>query len=379
MQKQVTIHAADPGPWGKPKGGSGGNGGGGGGWTPGGGNNRPPGKGPGDLDDLMRDIRKHFNTLFGGNHNHKGLVLAFMAFFLLWLASGIYQLQPGEQGVVLRFGKFDRVAASGLRYHLPAPFESVDIVNAEAIQMNTLGGDPSQPPHGGSTGNGDDQILMLTGDENIINVSFNVRWKVSDAQKFVFNIPPHQEETVKAVTESAVREVIGRNKLDDALTIGKSKISADATALTQATLDNYHSGIQILEVNLLDATFPQAVVNAARDVQAARADQESARNKAQGYTNDILPRARGDAERKLQEAEGYKQKVVAQAEGTSARFLSVYQQYKQAEDITRKRIYLETMENILDGTTKIVLDGKGANLVPYLPLPELHPSAGAQP
>lgn len=370
MKKQVIIHAADPGPWGKPKG-TGNNGGGG--WTPGG---RGPGKNaPGDFEDLLRDIKRHLNTLFGSEHNNRGLILVLFLLVLFWIASGIYQLQPGEEGVVLRFGKFDRIATSGLRYHLPTPFESVDIVNAEAIRMETLGGDPNSPPHGGSNGTGDDEILMLTGDENIINVSFNVRWKVRDAQQFVFNIP-NPVETVRAVTESAVREVIGRTTLDAALTVGKSKVAIDATALTQNTLDSYKAGIEVLEVNLLDASFPQAVVDAARDVQAARADQQSARNNAEGYTNDILPRARGQAERTIQDAEAYKQQVVAQAEGSAARFTSVYQQYKQAEDITRKRIYFETMEKILEGTNKVILDGK-SSVVPYLPLPQLKPAGSA--
>jgi membrane protease subunit HflK len=370
MGEQVIINAVDPGPWGKPKG-TGGNGGGGG-WMPGGRGPKDPGS---ELDALLRDIRRRFHMLFGGG-SHRGLIAAFSVFLALWLASGIYQLQPGEQGVVLRFGKFDRLSAPGLRYHLPTPFESVDVVNTEHIRNETLGGDPNSPPHGGSTGIGDDEILMLTGDENIINVSFNVQWKVRDAKSFVFNIA-NQDETVRAVTESAVREVIGRTTLDSALTVGKSKVAADATRLTQETLNNYKAGIEVIEVNLLDASFPQAVVDAARDVQAARADQESARNKAEGYTNDILPKARGKAERTLQEAEAYKQQVVAQAQGAAARFLSVYQQYKQAEDVTRKRIYLETMEKILNGTSKVILDGK-TGVVPYLPLPELKATEGGQ-
>jgi membrane protease subunit HflK len=233
--------------------------------------------------------------------------------------------------------------------------------------METLGGDPNSPPHGGSTGTGEDEILMLTGDENIINLSFNVQWKVSDAQKFIFNIPD-AKETVRAVAESAMREVIGRTSLDAALTEGKSKVQEETRKLTQDTLDHYKAGVQILQVNLLDASFPQAVVDAARDVQAARADQERARNEAQGYTNDILPRARGQATRMVQEAEAYKQQVVAGAQGDAARFISVYDQYRQAEDVTRKRIYLETMEKILAGTNKVIMDNKSGT-VPYLPLP----------
>jgi membrane protease subunit HflK len=371
---KTIIHNADPGPWGKPKGPVGG--GNGGGWQPGGGGGRGRGTPPGDFDDWLADFKRHMDGFFGGGHGNRGIALGLAVFFFLWLASGVYQLQPGEQGVVLRFGKFNRIASSGLRYHVPAPFENVEIVNSEVIRMETLGGDPSTPPHGGSNGTGDDEILMLTGDENIINLSFNVQWKVSDAQKFLFNTSDPRQ-TVRAVAESAMREVIGRTPIDSALTEGKSSVQEETRKLTQDTLDHYKAGVQILQVNLLDASFPQAVVDAARDVQAARADQERARNEAEAYTNDILPRARGQATRMVQEAEAYKQQVVANAEGDAARFTSVYLQYKQAQDITRKRIYLETMEKILAGTTKVIIDSK-TGTVPYLPLPAVRPHGEAE-
>lgn len=369
MPSKTTVHMAEQGPWGR-KGGSGGptGGGGNGGWPPTGGR----GKGPAnnnDLDELLRQIRQQIDRLFGGDNGSKGIILAFSAFVLLWLASGIYQVQPGEQGVVLRFGKFDRIATSGLSYHWPTPFESVDIVNSEAVRMETLG-------QGGAVSRGNtgaDEILMLTGDENIINLSFNVQWKVRDVQDFVFNIP-NPDQTVRSVAESAMREVIGRTPLEAALTEGKSKLQEDTRTLTQETLDRYKGGIQILQVNLIHASFPDAVVDAARDVQAARADQERMRNEAEAYTNDILPRARGQAERLIQDAEGYKKEVVARAEGDAARFTSVYTQYKQAEDVTRKRMYLETMEKILTGMNKMVMDNK-SGAVPYLPLSGLSPSA----
>lgn len=361
MADKGIIHTADQGPWGKPKGGNGG-----GGWTPEGRGRKPQG---GGFDDLFEELKRIGRDLFSNGGNNRGIWLALAAFAVLWLASGMYQLQPGEQGVVTRFGKFDRIATSGLRYHLPIPFESVDIVNSETVRMETIGGDPNSPPHGGSNGTGDDEILMLTGDENIINLSFNVQWKVNDAQKFVFDLP-NPRDTVRAVAESAMREIIGRTTLDAALTEGKSKVQEETRTLTQATLERYMAGVQILQVNLLDASFPQAVVDAARDVQAARADQERARNEAEAYTNDILPRARGQATRMVQEAEAYKQQVVANAEGDAARFISVYTQYRQAEDVTRKRIYLETMEKILSGTNKVIVDSK-TGTVPYLPLPEV--------
>lgn len=363
VSTDLVFPAVDPGPWGKPKGG-GNSGGPGGGWPPSG---RGRGNPQNEFEDLIRDAKRAFKKWFEGGSGNRGIVTVIAAIGLLWLTSGVYQLQPGGQGVVLRFGKFDRLATSGLRYHLPAPFESVDVVNTEAVRMETLGGDVSAPPHGGSTGTGEDEILMLTGDENIINLSFNVQWKVHDAKAFVFNVA-NPEGTVRSVTESAMREIIGRTKIESALTEGKSKVQEDTRSLTQATLDRYNAGIQILQVNLLDASFPQAVVDAARDVQAARADQERARNEAQAYTNDILPRARGQASHIIQDAEAYKQKVVADAEGSAARFTSVYDQYKKAADVTRKRMYLETMEKILTGTNKVIIDNHTGAL-PYLPLP----------
>lgn len=360
----IIINNSDQGPWGTPKGGNNSNGGG---WKPGGYN---PKGGPGDFDELLSELKERFNDMFGGDNGNRGVILAFAIFFVLWLFSGIYQLQPGEQGVVLRFGKFDRIAASGLRYHLPSPFETVDIVNSEAIRMETLAGDRNLSVHSISSSSElvDDEILMLTGDENIINLSFNVQWKVRDAKDFVFNIP-NPEQTVKAVAESAMREVIGRTTINSALTEGKLKVQDETRKLIQETLDHYKSGIDIINVNMLDASFPRAVVDSARDVQAARADQERARNEAESYRNDIIPRARGLAERMVQEAEGYKQEVVAKAEGDAARFVSVYDQYKQAPDVTRKRMYLETMEKLMTGTNKFLVDNK-AGVLPYLPLTE---------
>ncbi|HEU5048003.1 MAG TPA: FtsH protease activity modulator HflK [Rickettsiales bacterium] len=366
MTNSVTIHNSEQGPWGKPRGSSGGSGGG---WKPGG--YPPKNSGPGDLDEMLDEVKKRFRELFDGEHGNRSILLALIFFVLLWLGSGIYQLQPGEQGVVLLFGKFDRIAAAGLRYHLPAPFESVEIVNSEAIRMVTLSGDRESMSSRSimgttSTDSRDDEILMLTGDENIINLSFNVQWKVRDAKDFIFNLT-HPETTVRSVAESAMRDVIGRTPINAALTGGKLKVQDDVRQLMQETLDNYHSGIDIINVNMLDASFPRAVVDAARDVQAARADQDRARNEAEAYRNDIIPRARGKAQRIVQEAEGYKQEVIARAQGDAARFNSIYAQYKQAPEVTRERMYLESMERVMSDAHKFVVDNK-AGVLPYLPL-----------
>jgi membrane protease subunit HflK len=370
--KNITIHPVEQGPWGK-KGGGGSSGGDGGGWMPNG-----KGRGPnnsGDIEDILRDLKRYMETLFGKDGGSRGIIIAFGIFFLLWLASGFYTVQPGEQGVVLRFGKFDRIATSGLNYHWPAPFESLDIVNTEAVRIESMGseGTGSSKTTSGNMTSGSQEILMLTGDENIIDLTFNVQWNVRDAQDYVFNIT-NPDQTVRAVTESAMREVVGRTPIGSALTEGKSKLQEETQKLTQETLDRYKSGIQVLQVNLIRASFPLAVVDAARDVQAARADQERLRNEADAYRNDIIPRARGAAQRMVQDAEGYKSEVVAKAEGDAARFVSVYTQYRQAEDVTRKRMYLETMEKILGGMNKMVLDSK-TGATPYLPLPALAPKA----
>ncbi len=373
--KSSVIHPVEQGPWGR-KGGSGpsGGNGGGGGWNPNNGRGRGPGN-SGDFEDLLRDMKRYLQTFFGQDGGHRNIVFVFGVFFLLWLASGFYTVQPGEQGVVQRFGKFNRLATSGLNYRWPAPFEAVDIVNTEMVRIESLGSESapsSKMTSSGITVNSQ-EILMLTGDENIIDLTFNVQWNVRDAQDFVFNIP-NPQQTVSAVTESAMREVVGRTPIGAALTGGKSKLQEETQKLTQETLDRYKSGIQVLQVNLIRASFPQAVVDAARDVQAARADQERLRNEADAYKNDIIPRARGQAQRMIQDAEGYKSEVVARAEGDAARFVSVYTQYRQAEDITRRRMYLETMEKVLSGMNKMVLDNK-TGTTPYLPLPALAPAS----
>ena len=240
----MTTHSMDQGPWGKPRN-NGGND-----WKPGG---RMP-KGPGDMNELLGDLKNRFNDFFGGKHGNRGIIAALFVFFILWLASGAYQLQPGEQGVVMRFGKFERISTSGLRYHLPTPFESVEIVNTEAIRMETLVGDRSVSARNASAESGDDEILMLTGDENFVSLSFNVQWKVRNAKDFVFNIP-NAEQTVRAVAESAMREIIGRTTITSALTEGKLKVQDETRDLTQATLDSYKAGVDIINVNMLDASF----------------------------------------------------------------------------------------------------------------------------
>ncbi len=357
------------GPWGRPPA-SGGGGNSGGSKGPGGSPQKP------DLEDMLRKSQDKLKQILsdGGDNNGKGIALVLTIIALLWLSSGIYFVKADEQGVVLRFGQYDRTTGSGLNYHLPYPIESVRTPRVTAINRVEVGF------HSGSSyqssKNGDsipEEGLMLTGDENIIDVNFEVQWKISDAPGFLFNVR-NPEDTVKAVAESAMREVIGKDKIATVLAEGKLQVELDTKKLIQETLDSYKSGIEVITVNLLKADPPAQVIDAFRDVQTARADLETARNQAEAYRNDILPKARGQAQQMILEAEGYKQEVIARAEGEASRFMAIYSEFRQSRDITKKRMYLETMEEILQGMNKVIVEGKSSQgVLPYLPLPELKP------
>ena len=353
------------GPWGRPPA----NSGGGGGKNTGGGSPQKP-----DLDEMLRRSQEKLKQMFpeGGDNNSKAISLMAIIIALLWLSSGIYFVKADEKGVVLRFGEYNRTTDSGLNYHFPYPIETVATPRVTAINRVEIGfhsggavrsktGEASIPEEG----------LMLTGDENIVDVNFEVQWKISDAPNFLFNVR-NPEDTVKAVSESAMREIIGKNLIATVLAEGKLQVEVGTKKLIQETLDSYQSGIEVITVNLLKADPPAQVIDAFRDVQTARADLETSRNQAEAYRNDVLPKARGMAQQMILEAEGYKQEVIARAEGEASRFLAVYNEFKQARDVTKKRIYLETMEEILQGMNKIIIEGKNSQgVVPYLPLPEL--------
>ncbi|MDX2073113.1 MAG: FtsH protease activity modulator HflK [Alphaproteobacteria bacterium] len=346
-------------PWGKPPGG--GNQGGG----------KPP-QGP-DFDDALKKVTEQLRAMFGGaggNDGKRGFLLIVLAVFVLWLASGVYLVKSDEQGVVLRFGQYHRTTASGLNYHFPYPFESVLTPRVTVINRVEIGqrsGDERKQ----YTGSNLDERLMLTGDENIVDINFEVQWQIRSAADYLFNVRD-PEMTVKTVAESAMREVIGHTPIAVALAEGKLEIAEATKKLLQQTLDDYGAGITVVSVNLLDTDPPAQVIDAFRDVQTARADLETSRNQADAYRNDILPRARGEAQKLILDAEGYKQEVIARAQGEASRFSAIYSQYKQAKDVTERRMYLETMEEIMSGMNKIIIGGKGAqSVLPYLPLPEL--------
>ena len=351
------------GPWGRPTGG-------GNQQQPSGGET-PPGGGP-DFDEWVRISQQKFQQMFpGGGDSKKGIALVFAILLVLWMASGIYIVKADEQGVVLRFGAYDRTTGAGVNYHLPYPIETVATPRVTVINRVEVGTRSGMSSRKGGETSIPEESLMLTGDENIIDINFEVQWKISDAPNFLFNIRG-PEETVRAVSESAMREVIGSTRIATVLAEGKLQVEQNTRKLIQDTLDHYNAGIEIVRVNLLKADPPAQVIDAFRDVQTARADMETSRNEADKYRKDIIPKARGQAEQMILEAEAYKQEVIARAQGEASRFASVYKEYAQARDVTKKRMYLETMESILQGMNKVIVDGKNSQgVLPYLPLPEL--------
>ncbi|MDC0628750.1 FtsH protease activity modulator HflK [Pelagibacteraceae bacterium] len=347
------------------------------GTPPGGGSNNGNGSGtrqqPPSLDEIIRNFQKTFNKFSGGKSGgSKPFVLGLLIIVGLWFASGLYRVLPDEQGVVLRFGKFVNMTQPGLHYHLPTPFERVLTPKVTKVNRVDVGFRPASDT-GRSTGVGNvpEESLMLTGDENIVDINYSVFWVIKDAGKFLFNIQS-PVETVKATSETAMREVIAKNNIQTILTEGRASIEVEVQEITQQILDEYGSGIQITQVQTQQADPPAQVIDAFRDVQAARADRERSKNEAEGYANDIIPRARGEAEQVLQQAEAYKKEVVAKAEGEASRFLAIYNEYKNAKQVTQERMYLETMEKVLADIDKVIIDkNSGSGVVPYLPLPAL--------
>ncbi len=359
------------GPWGQGSGGGRGNGGGGngGGGGPFGGPNPP------SLEDILRKGQDRFRGMLpGGDVSGRGILLLILVAVAIWLGTGFYRVDTDEQGVVLRFGKVHSVTEPGLRYRLPWPVDSVltpkvTTVNREEIGFRSQG---ETLARGGQTRDVPEESLMLTGDENIVDIDFTVLWQVKDAGQYLFNVV-EPSRTIKQVAESAIREVVGKNNIQFILTEGRTKIADDTRRVMQAVLDGYSAGVVITQVALQRTEPPASVIDAFRDVQAAQADRERAQNEAEAYRNDIIPRARGEVQRLLQQAEAYKQETIANAQGDASRFTQVYNEYTKAKDVTTKRMYLETMEQIMRGTNKVIVDSQngGQGVVPYLPLTEL--------
>jgi len=343
---------------------------------PGGGNGSGRGPTPPNIDELIRDIQEKIKKFLpgGASTGNKPIFFGLIALIIIWALTGLYRVLPDEQGVVLRFGKFVSTTQPGLNYHIPYPVENVFTPKVTKVNRMDIGfrsGSDTGFSTGGGVADVPEESLMLTGDENIVNIDFSVFWVIKDAGKFLFKIQDPQG-TVKAASETAMREVIAKSKIQPILTEGRSKIEIETQQIIQNILDEYESGIQITQVQTQKADPPDQVIDAFRDVQAARADMERSKNEAQAYANDVIPRARGEAAKILQAAEAYKKEVVAKAEGEASRFISIYNEYAQAKQVTQERMYLETMEKVMADIDKVIIDkNAGSGVVPYLPLPEL--------
>jgi len=340
---------------------------------------------PPDLEEFLRRSQDRLRTVLpGGNLGGKGIGLIALAAVLIWGFSGFFRVDPDELGIVLRFGKYVRDAKPGLNYHLPYPVESAltpKVTRVNRIDIGTRS--PDELRRGGAGRDVPEESLMLTGDENIVDVDFSVFWliKPDGAGDYLFNIQ-QPEGTVKAVAESAMREVIGHSEIQPILTGARATIETAVQELMQKTLDHYAAGIQVTQVQLQKVDPPAQVIDSFRDVQAARSDAERAQNEAQTYANRVVPEARGRAAQITQAAEAYREQTVAEATGQTSRFLKVYDEYKKAPSVTRERMYLETMERLFNGTDKIIMDsGSGGQngVVPYLPLNELARPPAARP
>ncbi len=354
------------GPWGQPPSGGGGGGGGGGGQS---------GRGP-DIDDAIRQAQDAIRRILpsGGAGGGKLFALIGIVLAVGWGLSGFYRVQPDEQGVVMRFGAFSHTTQPGLNYRLPWPIESHTTPRVTRINRVDIGFVGAQD--GGITGGRVmaardvlEESLMLTGDENIIDIDVAVFWRIRDAGEFLFNTR-NPESTVKTAAESVMREVIGRTPIQPALTEARAQIEQEVRRGAQAIMDQYKAGIEVTQVQLQKVDPPAQVVDAFRDVQRANADRERLRNEAESFRNDIIPRARGEAERMSQEAQGFRESQVARAGGESARFLSVLSAYELARDVTTRRMYLETMEEIFRRNPKVIVDDRLQGVVPFLQLGE---------
>ena len=338
----------------------------------------PWGSGPqSDLEEFLRRSQDKLRSLLPGNLGGRGIALIALALVALWGFSGFFKVEPDEVGVVLRFGKFVREVQPGLNYHLPYPIETA--LTPQALRVNKI-----DIGFGGSTMRDEpEESLMLTGDENIVDVNFSVLWKIKPNRvgDYLFNVQS-PEGTVKAVAESAMREVIGHTNIQAILTGARQTIETAVQELMQKTLDDYGAGVVVQQVQLQKVDPPTQVIDAFRDVQAARSDLERAANEAQTYANRVVPEARGRAAKIIQDAEAYREQTVADAKGQASRFSQIYEQYKKAPNVTRQRIYLETMERVLGAADKTIIDSgaqSSSGVVPYLPLDSLPRQRPTQP
>ena len=331
-------------------------------------------KGPPDFEDLLRrgqDKLRHILPA-GGFGGPLGLGLLALVAVMIWLASGLYTVQPNEVGINMLFGRYTGKTNPGLRYNLPYPIGQIvllPVTDRNAIDVGAVSREDSRRSGVQVALDVPEESLMLTGDENIADVKFRVIWQIDPSQpeNFAFNLR-NPQETVKAVAESAMREVIGRSQITKILTSDRKVIEPAVQDLIQKVMNDYKAGVLIIQVQLLSVDPPQQVIAAFRDVTSAQQDLQRQRNEADSYANRVVPEARGAAARIVQEAQGYRIQTVQEAQGQTSRFNQIYDQYKNAPDVTRERIYLETMQQVLGGTDKVIIDSKGQGVLPYLPL-----------
>ena len=300
------------------------------------------------------------------NNGYYKLIIGALLF--LWLISGFYQVQPSEEGVILRLGKYIETTSAGLHYHLPFPIEQVYIVDVSKERSINLGVNESEYGIRNKV-NEFTESHMLTGDENIVDINLTVVWNIKDAKDFLFKTRT-PESTVKVAAQSVLREIIGQSKMEDIITGDRNKIENDTKEELQTLLDDFQTGVNIVRVKLQKADPPKQVVDAFNEVQRAKTDAERFKNEAEAYANEVLPKAEGEAIKRKQEAEAYKEAVISKAEGEAKRFISVYNAYKTGKIVTSKRLYLETMEDVLKKTKKVIMEPgqKSGNMMPILPL-----------
>jgi membrane protease subunit HflK len=336
---------------------------------------------PPDLEDLLKRSQERLRRAMPGGFGRGSMLIAALLVVGVWLATGIYFVQPDQQGVVLRFGAVAYQTSSGPHYHLPWPIETVETPSVTRENAISVGFIPAA--------DGSNQIrqvpeesLMLTGDENIVDINFTVFWVIRDAADYLFNVEnpgnPNaaiKEATIKSVAEATMREVVGRNVIDTVLTENREMIQADVALLAQQVLDSYGAGVTITRVQMQKADPPAQVIDAYRDVQAARTDQDRMRNEAEAYANSVVPQARGAAARIIQQAEAYREQTVAEAEGEASRFSAILTEYQNAPEVTRRRIYLETMQQVFGNMNKVIIDTENG-IAPYFPLPAITQGTG---
>jgi membrane protease subunit HflK len=320
-----------------------------------------------DMDEMLRRAQANFKDVMpGGGGSGKFVVLGAIVALVLWLSSGFYIVNPGEHAVVQRFGAWDRTqTVEGLGYHFPAPFEKRQIVNVNTQRSMTIG---FAELRNGQKRNIPQESLMLTSDRNIIDLDLVILWTIKSSEDFLFEVQG-QENTIKKVAESAIREVVGQTDMFPIITSKRAAVADAAIAIIQENLDEYNSGVSVNQVLIQQAEVHPDVQAAFQDVQSAKQDADNTKNKAQAYREDIIPKARGRGEQLFQQAAAYKESTVAKATGDADRFESVYKAYLTGKDVTKTRLYLETMENVLGNAQKIIMDTNGGSgVVPYLPL-----------